>query len=48
MHMAQIDWRTIKKVDKDKCTIHEKVQATYSVFEKTGQKLLTFKTDRAN
>ena len=38
--MAQIEWRTIKKVDKDKCAVHEKVQATYSVFEKTGQKLL--------
>ena len=42
--MAQIEWRTIKKVDKDKCAVHEKVQATYSVFEKTGQKYFQIDT----
>ena len=42
--MAQIEWRTIKKVDKDKCAVHEKVKATYSVFEKTGQKYFQIDT----
>ena len=42
--MAQIELRTIKKIDKDRNTIHCKVQATFSVFEIDGQKYFQIDT----
>lgn len=36
--MAQINIKTIKKIEKDVMHIHEPVPSTYSVFEKDGKK----------
>ena len=36
--MAKIDVRKIKKIAKDRNTIQDEVAATYTVFEKLGQK----------
>jgi len=35
--MAQIDIKTIEKLNKDRNTIHEKVYATYSIFDNCGK-----------
>ena len=42
--MAQIDIQHIKKIDKTTNHIHEKVSATYTVFEKDGKKYLQIDT----
>ncbi len=36
--MAQIDLESIKYIDKDRNSIHTKVNTTYTVFEEDGQK----------
>lgn len=50
--MAQISLESIKKIDKNRNTIHEKVHATYTVFEKDGEKFVQLDTygriDREN
>lgn len=35
--MAQIDIRTIERLNKERNTIHEKVYATYSTFDSYGE-----------
>lgn len=35
--MAQIDIRTVEKLDKDRVMVHDKVYTTYSVFDKDGK-----------
>ncbi len=35
--MAQIDIKTIERLDKDRNTIHEKVYTTYSTFDNYGK-----------
>jgi hypothetical protein len=42
--MAQIDIDTIKKIDKEHYSVHEKVVTTYSVFEVDGKKYIQFDT----
>lgn len=42
--MAQIDIDTIKKLDKEHYSVHEKVVTTYSVFEADGKKYIQFDT----
>ena len=50
--MAQISLESIKRIDKNRNTIHEKVHTTYTVFEKDGEKFVQFDTygriDREN
>lgn len=50
--MAQISLESIKRIDKNRNTIHEKVHTTYAVFEKDGEKFVQFDTygriDREN
>ena len=50
--MAQIDLNNLKRLDKNRNTIHEKVFATYTVFQKDAAKYLQIdtygKTDREN
>ena len=50
--MAQISLDSIKRIDKNRNTIHEKVHTTYSVFELDGKKYVQFDTygriDREN
>ena len=42
--MAGINWSHIEKVDKQRYTIHEEIDATYSIFEKDGVKYLQIDT----
>ena len=42
--MAKIDVRKIKKIEKDRNTIQDEVVATYTVFEKLGQKYFQIDT----
>ena len=42
--MAQISLKNIKKIDKNRNTIHEKVQATYTTFELDGEKYVQIDT----
>lgn len=42
--MAKIDVRKIKKISKDRNTIQDEVVATYTVFEKLGQKYFQIDT----
>ena len=42
--MAQIDIMNIKKVDKERNLIHEKVYTTYSVFDYIGEHYIQFDT----
>lgn len=42
--MAQIDIKTIKKLDKERNNVHEKVFTTYSIFEIDGEKYVQFDT----
>ena len=42
--MAKIDVRKIKKIAKDRNTIQDEVVATYTVFEKLGQKYFQIDT----
>jgi len=50
--MAQINLRNIKKIDKNRNTIHEKVHATYTIFETDSEKFVQIDTygriDREN
>ena len=50
--MAQISLDSIKKVEKNRNTIHEKVHTTYTVFEMDGKRYVQFDTygriDREN
>ena len=49
--MARLDLDTIKKVEKERVSVHTKVTATYSVFEEYGKKYVQIdtygKSDRA-
>ena len=42
--MAQISLESIKRIDKNRNTIHEKVHTTYTVFEKDGEKFVQLDT----
>jgi hypothetical protein len=50
--MAQINLRNIKKIEKIRNTIHEKVHATYTIFEADSEKFVQIDTygrvDREN
>ena len=50
--MAQINLVNIKKVEKQRNSIHDKVYTTYTVFEMDGEKFIQFDTygriDREN
>jgi len=50
--MTQISLESIKRIDKNRNTIHEKVHTTYTVFEKDGEKFVQLDTygriDREN
>lgn len=50
--MAQISLENIKRIDKYRNTVHEKVHATYTVFELDGKKYVQLDTygriDREN
>ena len=50
--MAQIKLESIKRIDKCRNSIHDKVQTTYTVFELDGRKYVQFDTygriDREN
>ncbi len=50
--MAQISLESIKKKEKNRNTVHEKVHTTYTVFEMDGKKYVQFDTygriDREN
>lgn len=50
--MAQISLDNIKKIEKNRNTIHEKVHAAYTVFEMDGEKYVQIDTygriDREN
>lgn len=42
--MAKVDIRKITKLDKERNTIQEEVDATYTVFEKCGEKYFQIDT----
>lgn len=42
--MAQIDINNLEKVNKERNTVHDEVQATYSIFEINGEKYLQIDT----
>lgn len=42
--MAQISLESIQKIEKQRNTIHEKVDTTYTVFEMEGHKYVQFDT----
>ena len=42
--MAKVDIRKITKLDKERNTIQEEVNATYTVFEKSGEKYFQIDT----
>lgn len=50
--MAQISLESIKKIEKMRNTVHEKVHATYTVFDISGEKYVQIDTygrvDREN
>ena len=50
--MAQISLESIKKIEKNRNTVHEKVHATYTTFEMCGEKYVQIDTygriDREN
>lgn len=50
--MAQISLESIKKIEKYRNTVHEKVHSTYTVFEMDGEKYVQIDTygriDREN
>jgi hypothetical protein len=50
--MEQISLERIKKIEKNRNTVHEKVHTTYTVFEMDGKKFVQFDTygriDREN
>lgn len=42
--LAQIDLGNIKKIEKQRNTVHEKVHTTYTLFEEGGEKFIQFDT----
>ena len=42
--MAQINLQIIKKIDKSRNTIHDKVYSTYTIFEDSGEKYIQIDT----
>ena len=42
--MASINWSQIEKLEKQRHTIHEEVDASYSIFEKNGSKYFQIDT----
>ena len=42
--MAQIDIKTMHEISKERNTIHDKVSATYTVFEQDGKKYFQIDT----
>ena len=42
--MAQLDLDTIRKIEKERNSVHSKVTATYSVFEEDGRKYVQIDT----
>lgn len=42
--MAQISLKSIKKIDKYRNTVHEKVHTTYTTFEMDGEKYVQIDT----
>ena len=42
--MARLNIDTIKKIEKERVTVHTKVNATYSVFEENGEKYVQIDT----
>ena len=42
--MARLDLGTIKKIEKERISVHTKVAATYSVFEEDGKKYVQIDT----
>ena len=42
--MAQIDINNLKKVNKERNTIHDEVYATYTVFDNNGEKFFQIDT----
>lgn len=43
-HMAQIDIDNLKRVNKERNSIHDQVYATYTVFDNNGEKYLQIDT----
>lgn len=42
--MARLDLTTIKKIEKEKNSVHTKVSTTYTVFEMAGDRYVQFDT----
>ena len=42
--MARIDLNSIRRVEKEKTSVHEKVDTVYSVFEVNGEKYVQIET----
>ena len=42
--MAQISLESIKKIEKSRNTLHEKVHTTYTIFEEDGEKYVQLDT----
>ena len=42
--MARIDLNSIQRIDKERNMVHEKVDASYSIFEKDGKKYVQIDT----
>lgn len=42
--MAQIDFQQLKRVEKQRNNVHEKVIGTYTIFKKDGEKYLQIDT----
>lgn len=42
--MAQIDISNLPKINKERNTVHDQVYATYTVFDKNGEKYLQIDT----
>ena len=42
--MARLNLDTIKKIDKDRVSVHTKVTSTYSVFEENGNRYVQIDT----
>lgn len=42
--MAQIDINSIKRIEKERNSVHEEVHTTYTVFKKAGEKYVQIDT----
>ena len=42
--MASINWSQIEKIEKQRYTLHEEIEASYSIFEKNGRKYFQIDT----